>query len=82
MKNPVYTWRGLKTIGGIKSHISISYIGKCVDGWKDFYEDLKPWQFLGYSNPIFCKSENWGYNEILREHRFIFCILWHEINIS
>ena len=29
---------GLKTLGGIDGcHLCISYAGKCVDGWKDFY---------------------------------------------
>lgn len=82
MKSPAYTWRGLKTIGGVKSGFMVSYIGKCIDGWKDFYGDLKPWQYLGYSNPILCKSNNWGYSEMLKKYRFIFCILWHEVHIS
>jgi hypothetical protein len=79
MKNLVYTWFGLKTIGGRKSRFSISYLGKCVGGWKDYYGDLKPWQHFGYSNPIFCKSKNWGYDETLGRYRVVFCLLWHKV---
>lgn len=79
MKKHVYTWGGLKTIGGRRRHLCISYLGKCVDGWKDYYGDLKPWQKFGYSNPIFCKSKNWGYDEMLGRYRVIFCLLWHQI---
>ena len=79
MKNFVHNWRGLKTIGGIKRSFQIAYIGKCIDGWKDFYGDLKPWQYFGYSNPIFCKSKNWGYDEMLEKYRVVFCLLWHEV---
>ena len=80
MKKHVYTWLGLKTIGGRNGkHFCISYLGKCVDGWKDYYGDLKPWKHFGYSNPIFCKSKNWGYDEHLDRYRVVFCLLWHNV---
>lgn len=75
------TWVGLKTttfeIKGCT--ITIRKMNRCIDGWKDYYEDLKPWEKYGYLNPIFCKSKNWGYNEALGKYRVIFCLLWHEI---
>lgn len=78
-----YTWFGLKTIGGKDGvNLCIAYLGKCVDGWKDYYEDLKPWQKFGYSNPIFCKSKKWGYDEMLEEYRVVFCLLWHNVQWS
>lgn len=80
MKNLVYTWMGLKTIGGRNGkHFCISYLGKCVDGWKEFYGNIKPWQMYGYSNPIFSKSKNWGYDKTLHRYRVVFCLLWHQI---
>ena len=79
MKKFVYNWMGCKMIGGRKTHFSITYLGKCIDGWKDYYGDLKPWQMYGYSNPILCKSKNWGYNEQLKRYRVIFCLFWHQI---
>lgn len=81
MKKLVYTWLGLKIIGGRKSYLSIAYLGKCVDGWKDFYGDLKPWQKFGYSNPIFCKSDSWGYDETLKRYIVVFCLLWHNVQL-
>ena len=81
MNKYVYTWCGLKTIGGRNGkHFCISYLGKCVDGWKDFYGNLKPWQSRGYSNPIFCiDKKNTGYDVMLDRHRVVFCLLWHQI---
>lgn len=77
-----HTWFGLRQIGGQKSDLSITYLGKCIDGWKDYYEDLKPWQLMKYSNPILAKSKNWGYSEQLGCYRIIFCLLWHQIQWS
>lgn len=74
-----YTWIGLKTIAYNKKHLSISYLGKYADGWKDYYKGTKPWKHLGYSNPIFCKSKNWGYNETLGKYRVEFCLFWHNV---
>lgn len=81
MQKHVYTLYGLKTIGGRNGrHFCISYLGKCVDEWKDYYENLKPWQMRGYSNPIFCiDKRNWGYDKNLRRYRVIFCLLWHQV---
>lgn len=59
--------------------ITIWYLGKCLDGWKDFYDGLKPYKKLGYSNPIFCKSKNWGYDSLLHKYRIVFCLLWFGI---
>lgn len=72
-------WCGLKELSfKVKDkNVTIWYLGKCVDGWKDFYGDLKPWQKNGYSNPIFCKSKNWCYDKVMRKNRVIFCLLWH-----
>lgn len=79
-KNPIYTWYGLYTIGGRNGiHFSISFLGKCVEGWKDYYGEQKPWQHLGYSNPIFAISKNWGYDEKLNRYRVVFCLLWFNI---
>lgn len=80
MKKHIYTWLGLKTIGGRNGrNFCISYLGKCVDGWKDYYGDLKPWQHFGYSNPIFCISKNCGYDKNIKKYRVVFCLLWHQI---
>ena len=71
-------WCGLKQLSfKVKGRtVTIWYLGKCVEGWKDFYGDLKPWQKHGYSNPIFCKSKSWGYDEYLERYRVVFCLLW------
>ena len=71
-------WCGLKELSiKLKNRtITIWYLGKCLDGWKEYYGDLKPWQQLGYSNPIFCKSKNWGYDRILKRNRVVFCLFW------
>ena len=80
MKKFVYTWFGLNTIGGRNGNrLSVSYLGKCIDGWKDYYGNLKPWQEFGYSNPILCKSKNCGYDENLGRYRVVFCLLWHNV---
>lgn len=81
MKKHVYTWGGLKTIGGRNGkRFCIQYLGKCVEGWKDYYGNLKPWQKLGYSNPVFCiDKKNTGYDEILNRRRVVFCLFWHQI---
>ena len=79
MNKHVYTWHGLKTIGGRNGRkFCILYLGKCVDGWKDYYNGVKPWKHFGYSNPIFC-IKNCGYDEMIERYRVVFCLLWHEI---
>lgn len=80
LKKYVYTWRGLKSIGGKKSRFFVSYLGKCVDGWKDFYNGEKPWKRLGYSNPIFSIHNATGSDSVLGK-RIIMCLLWHEIHL-
>ena len=80
IKSPIYTWMGLYTIGGRNGiHFSISYLGKCIEGWKDFYKEQKPWQAFGYSNPIFAISKNWGYDKMINRYRVIFCLFWFQI---
>ncbi|MBQ2299461.1 MAG: hypothetical protein II278_08830 [Bacteroidaceae bacterium] len=82
MQKLVYTWRGLKTIGGRKTHFCVTYLGKAFDGWQEYYGSQKPWQARGYSNPIFCiDKKNSGYDEMLERHRVIFCLLWHQIHL-
>lgn len=80
MSKLLYTWMGLWTIGGRNGNsFCIAYLGKCIDGWKDYYGEQKPWQAYGYSNPILCKSKNWGYDKILDCYRVVFCFLWFNI---
>ena len=80
LREHVYNWMGLKTIGGRNGRsFCIAYLGKCIDGWKDFYKGEKPWQTYGYSNPIFSISKNWGYVPMLKKYRVVFCLLWHNI---
>ena len=77
----VYTWGGLKTIGGRNGrYFCISYVGKCTKEWEDFYGGLKPWKKFGYSNPIFCiDKKNTGYNSFFERKRVVFFLFWHQI---
>lgn len=67
---------GLKTIGGKNGvRLCISYAGKCIDGWRDYYDEYKaPWQ-KWFNNPIFHNRS--GYDDQLDRYRVWFIFMWH-----
>ena len=78
MKDIIYTWFGLKTIGGRNGcKLCIAYAGSCIDGWKEYYDQYKaPWQ-KWFKNPIFHNRS--GYDEVLGKYRVWLMFMWHII---
>lgn len=73
-----YTWFGLRTIGGKDGmRFCIQYAGKCVDGWKEYYnrqEYREPWR-KWFKNPIFQNRSH--FDKVMCRYRVWFIFMWH-----
>lgn len=82
MKKYLNYQRGLFGFGGANGISSrIEFCGKCIPGWKIFYEKYGykyPWQ-MWFRNPWFDNRS--GYDKMLDQYRLWFCFMWFSFDI-